>query len=56
MEDDASAFAGVAFHCYEGSVSDQDTFHNAFPSTVCFLSLFFFFFFNHAINHFSNKM
>lgn len=28
----SSAFAGVAFHCYEGSVSSQDTFHNAFPN------------------------
>ncbi|KAI0802063.1 glycoside hydrolase [Irpex lacteus] len=27
-----SAFAGVAFHCYAGSVSQQDSFHNAFPS------------------------
>lgn len=37
MQDDASAFAGVAFHCYNGSVSEQDVFHLAFPSTVsCF--------------------
>ncbi|KAI0087785.1 glycoside hydrolase superfamily [Irpex rosettiformis] len=27
-----SAFAGVSFHCYSGSVGQQDTFHNAFPS------------------------
>jgi hypothetical protein len=29
-----SAFAGAAFHCYAGSVRDQDAFHNAFPSKV----------------------
>ncbi|KAG9074193.1 hypothetical protein FRC06_010869, partial [Ceratobasidium sp. 370] len=27
-----SSFAGAAFHCYAGSVANQDTFHNAFPS------------------------
>lgn len=27
----SDAFAGVAFHCYVGQVSDQDTFHNNFP-------------------------
>ncbi|KAF8638687.1 hypothetical protein AX17_002009 [Amanita inopinata Kibby_2008] len=32
MQDAGSAYAGVAFHCYTGSVSDQDTFHNAYPS------------------------
>ncbi|EED83900.1 hypothetical protein POSPLDRAFT_134943 [Postia placenta Mad-698-R] len=32
MEDAESAFDGVSFHCYAGSVSDQDTFHNAYPS------------------------
>ncbi|KAJ3555934.1 hypothetical protein NM688_g2300 [Phlebia brevispora] len=26
-----NAFDGVAFHCYGGSVSDQDTFHSAYP-------------------------
>ncbi|KAJ6491902.1 glucan endo-1,6-beta-glucosidase [Mycena sanguinolenta] len=26
------AFDGVAFHCYAGSVSQQDSFHSAFPS------------------------
>ncbi|CAL1712943.1 unnamed protein product [Somion occarium] len=31
MQQANSAFAGVAFHCYAGSVSSQDTFHNAFP-------------------------
>ncbi|RDB26922.1 Endo-1,6-beta-D-glucanase [Hypsizygus marmoreus] len=32
MQDAGSSFAGVAFHCYEGGVSGQDTFHNAFPN------------------------
>ncbi|KAF8595136.1 glycoside hydrolase family 30 protein [Ceratobasidium sp. AG-I] len=32
MQTAGSAFAGAAFHCYEGSVSNQDTFHNAYPS------------------------
>lgn len=27
-----SAFAGVAFHCYEGTVNQQDSFHNAYPN------------------------
>ncbi|KAG8738175.1 hypothetical protein FRC10_007168 [Ceratobasidium sp. 414] len=27
-----SSFAGVTFHCYGGSVANQDTFHNAFPN------------------------
>ncbi|KAK7681614.1 hypothetical protein QCA50_015347 [Cerrena zonata] len=31
MQQASSAFAGVSFHCYGGSVSNQDTFHNAFP-------------------------
>ncbi|KAI1793363.1 glycoside hydrolase [Ganoderma leucocontextum] len=31
MEDAPDAFAGVAFHCYSGSVSEQDTFHTAYP-------------------------
>ncbi|OSX61841.1 glycoside hydrolase family 30 protein [Postia placenta MAD-698-R-SB12] len=32
MEDAAAAFDGVSFHCYAGSVSDQETFYNAYPS------------------------
>ncbi|PCH40287.1 glycoside hydrolase family 30 protein [Wolfiporia cocos MD-104 SS10] len=32
MEDAPNAFAGVSFHCYEGSVSDQQTFYNAYPN------------------------
>ncbi|KAG9086493.1 hypothetical protein FS749_003610 [Ceratobasidium sp. UAMH 11750] len=27
-----SSFTGASFHCYGGSVANQDTFHNAFPS------------------------
>ncbi|KAF8797523.1 glycoside hydrolase family 30 protein [Phlegmacium glaucopus] len=33
MQEDGSAFTGVSFHCYAGSVANQDAFHNAFPST-----------------------
>ncbi|PFH48236.1 glycoside hydrolase family 30 protein [Amanita thiersii Skay4041] len=32
MQDAGNAFSGVAFHCYAGSVSNQDSFHNAFPN------------------------
>ncbi|KJA25268.1 glycoside hydrolase family 30 protein [Hypholoma sublateritium FD-334 SS-4] len=32
MNSYANAFTGVAFHCYAGSVSNQDLFHNAYPS------------------------
>ena len=39
MEDDRNAFNGVAFHCYAGSVLNQDAFHNALPSTVSYLQI-----------------
>ncbi|KAJ7260891.1 glycoside hydrolase [Mycena haematopus] len=32
MEAAPNAFAGVAFHCYAGDVSQQDTFHSAYPN------------------------
>ncbi|KAE9407542.1 glucan endo-1,6-beta-glucosidase [Gymnopus androsaceus JB14] len=32
MQDSPTAFAGVAFHCYQGNVASQDAFHNAYPS------------------------
>ncbi|KAJ6479912.1 glycoside hydrolase family 30 protein [Mycena vitilis] len=32
MQSNGVAFDGVAFHCYAGSVSNQDSFHSAFPS------------------------
>ena len=32
MNDASSAFEGVAFHCYQGAVSQQDSFHNAYPN------------------------
>ncbi|CCM04938.1 uncharacterized protein FIBRA_07135 [Fibroporia radiculosa] len=38
MEDAASAFYGVSFHCYEGSVSDQETFYNAYPDKAIFFT------------------
>ncbi len=32
MEQAYNAFSGVAFHCYSGSVGQQDTFENAYPN------------------------
>ncbi|KAF7314148.1 Glycoside hydrolase family 30 protein [Mycena chlorophos] len=32
MEDDGSAYDGVAFHCYSGTYTDMATFHSAYPS------------------------
>ncbi|KAK7028681.1 glycoside hydrolase superfamily [Favolaschia claudopus] len=32
MNDDGGSYDGVAFHCYSGSVSNQASFHNAFPN------------------------
>ncbi|KAJ7142496.1 glucan endo-1,6-beta-glucosidase [Mycena epipterygia] len=32
MQDDGAAFDGASFHCYSGSVANQDLFHSAFPS------------------------
>ncbi|KAJ7041147.1 glycoside hydrolase [Mycena alexandri] len=32
MEAAPNAFDGVAFHCYAGTVSQQDTFHAAYPT------------------------
>ncbi|KAI3612797.1 glycoside hydrolase family 30 protein [Moniliophthora roreri] len=32
MDAAPNAFAGVAFHCYEGSVSQQDQFRNRYPN------------------------
>ncbi|KIM38454.1 glycoside hydrolase family 30 protein [Hebeloma cylindrosporum] len=32
MNSYGNAFEGAAFHCYAGSVRNQDIFHNAFPS------------------------
>ncbi|ESK83394.1 glycoside hydrolase family 30 protein [Moniliophthora roreri MCA 2997] len=32
MQSYGNAFDGVSFHCYEGSVANQDVFHQAFPS------------------------
>ena len=34
MQEYGDAFSGAAFHCYAGSVSAQDSFHNAAPSKV----------------------
>ncbi|KAI0631958.1 glycoside hydrolase [Trametes polyzona] len=38
MEDAASAFAGVAFHCYEGDVAQQDAFRHSFPNKEVYLT------------------
>lgn len=32
MQQAESSLAGVAFHCYAGSVSDQDDFTSQFPN------------------------
>ena len=32
MQDAPNAFSGVAFHCYEGTYTQQSAFHNAFPN------------------------
>ncbi|KAI0821952.1 glycoside hydrolase [Trametes gibbosa] len=32
LNDATSTFSGVAFHCYAGNFTQQDSFHNAFPS------------------------
>ncbi|TBU31803.1 glycoside hydrolase [Dichomitus squalens] len=32
LQDAPNAFAGVAFHCYDGNVSNQDTFESAYPN------------------------
>ncbi|KJA25337.1 glycoside hydrolase family 30 protein [Hypholoma sublateritium FD-334 SS-4] len=34
----ADAFTGAAFHCYAGSVSNQDSFHNAYPSKAVYFT------------------
>jgi len=38
MNSYANAFIGVAFHCYAGSVSNQDSFHNAYPSKAIYFT------------------
>ena len=32
------AYAGVAFHCYAGNVSNQDIFHDAYPDKDLFFT------------------
>jgi O-glycosyl hydrolase len=36
MQQAGSAFDGVSFHCYQGSVSDQASFTSQYPSKVIF--------------------
>ncbi|KAI0769030.1 glycoside hydrolase [Trametes elegans] len=38
MNDGASAFAGVGFHCYAGGVAQQDAFHAAYPKKDIFFT------------------
>jgi O-glycosyl hydrolase len=38
MQEASSAFAGVAFHCYAGDETEQDTFHSQFPSKEIYLT------------------
>ncbi|EDR11767.1 glycoside hydrolase family 30 protein [Laccaria bicolor S238N-H82] len=38
MEGTGNSFAGVAFHCYAGAVSNQDSFHNSFPAKEIYFS------------------
>lgn len=39
MQDTAdNVFAGVAFHCYEGTVDEQDTFHNKYPNKEIYMT------------------
>ncbi|KAH9847930.1 glycoside hydrolase [Lenzites betulinus] len=38
IEDASSAFTGVAFHCYEGDVEQQDTFLKSFPNKEVYLT------------------
>ncbi len=34
MQGARDSFAGVSFHCYEGSVGLQESFHSAYPDKV----------------------
>ncbi|KAJ6517693.1 glycoside hydrolase family 30 protein [Mycena vulgaris] len=38
MQDDGGSYDGVAFHCYSGTVANQDLFHNAFPTKNIYLT------------------
>ena len=37
MQQAGSAFAGVSFHCYQGTVSQQMQFTSVYPTKVCML-------------------
>ena len=37
MQEAQSAFDGVSFHCYEGSVSSQAIFTSQYPDKVCYV-------------------
>ncbi|KAJ7151952.1 glycoside hydrolase family 30 protein [Mycena filopes] len=38
MQDDGGSYDGVAFHCYEPSVANQDSFHSAFSTKNIYLT------------------
>ncbi|KAF8064208.1 glycoside hydrolase [Lyophyllum atratum] len=38
MQDAGDAFDGVAFHCYSGTVSQQDSFHTKYPQKEIYLT------------------
>ncbi|KAI0270571.1 glycoside hydrolase [Gloeopeniophorella convolvens] len=38
MQQAGNAFDGVQFHCYAGSVSSQDTFHDQFPDKAIYFT------------------
>ena len=38
MQQAGNAFAGAAFHCYAGQVSNQDSFTKAYPNKEVYFS------------------
>lgn len=38
MQAAESSFDGIAFHCYEGNVTDQTTFTSQYPNTPIYLT------------------
>ncbi|KAH9841366.1 glycoside hydrolase superfamily [Rhodofomes roseus] len=38
MQDAPNAFSGASFHCYSGSVSDQQTFESAYPDKAVYFT------------------
>jgi len=40
MQQAESAFDGVSFHCYQGSVSEQASFTSQYPNKVFYFPVF----------------